>query len=332
MAKLLPSTAGPARPWAARRADDEYGISAEPNWRKIDWPSQLRQVEIGGRSVNYVDMGGDAPGAADRTPVVLVHGLAGQWQNWIENIPRLAQERRMVAPDLPGFGASEMPAERISVSGYARCVEAVCERLGLGRVALVGNSLGGFIAAEVALQFAERVERLVLASAAGITNSNLHRAPALTVGRIAGVLAATTVARHKAMARRPVTRHAALALVARHPMRLRADLAYEALFRGAAKAAFEDAFRASLEYDFRDRLGEVRCPTLIVWGSHDAVLPVRDAEEYERLIPNSRRVVMDDTGHVPQIERPRAFNELLISFLDEPAPEAGGAREVSAAA
>jgi pimeloyl-ACP methyl ester carboxylesterase len=313
--QVLASRARPTAPWHARRADDAYGVSAEPNWREVNWQEHLRQVEIAGRRVNYVDVG-----EGGECPVVLVHGLAGQWQNWLENIPAASRERRVIALDLPGHGRSEMPTERITIPRYGKCVEALCEALDLGRVALVGNSMGGFIASEVAIQFPERVDRLVLVSAAGITTANVFRAPTRTAGRVAAVLAATTAARHRSLASRPVTRHIALTLVARHPSRLKADLAYEGMFKGVGKPGFHDALRASVEYDFRDRLGEIRCPTLIVWGEDDMVLPVRDAREFERLIPGSRSVVMEDTGHVPMLERPTAFNDVLAEFLGEAAP------------
>ncbi len=99
MAKILPSTAAPSLPWHARNADSDYGVSDEPNWRQVDWAAHLHTVQAGPDLVNYVDIG-----EGDATPVVFVHGLAGQWQNWIENIPRLAQDRRVLALDLPGFG------------------------------------------------------------------------------------------------------------------------------------------------------------------------------------------------------------------------------------
>ncbi|MFL5820537.1 MAG: alpha/beta fold hydrolase [Solirubrobacteraceae bacterium] len=308
--RRVPRAAIPATPWAHRKADDDYGVSATPDWRQVDWRAHLRSAQIDGRRVNYVDIG-DGQG----TPVILVHGLSGQWQNWLENIPRISQEHRVIAPDLPGFGLSEPPQWEISISRYARCVEALRERLDLEQVHMVGNSMGGFIAAEVAIQFAAGVERLVLVSAAGLTGPNVYRAPVLTGGRVAAVLTAVTTARHRAMARRPVARHAALALVARHPARLRPDVAWEALMKGAGKPGFHDALRACLEYDFRHRLPEISCPTLIFWGEKDAVLPLRDADEFERLIPDSRKVVMTDTGHVPQLERPAVFNRTLLEFL-----------------
>src|SRR5919206_4227357 len=179
MATILPSKARPATPWSAsRRAGEDYGVHDTPDWRTIDWREHLRSVVIAGRRVNYVEMG-----AGDGPPVVFVHGIAGNWQNWLENIPRVAQERRVIAPDLPGFGASEMPRAEITISSYARCVEALCQQLGLDRIALVGNSMGGFISSEVAIRYPERVERMVLVSAAGISSANVYRAPALLAGR-----------------------------------------------------------------------------------------------------------------------------------------------------
>jgi len=313
--KLVPTTSPPTTPWKARHADEDYGGRAEPNWRDVDWAPHLHQVEIDGAALNYVDIGED-----DGTPVVLVHGLAGQWQNWLENIPAIARRRRVLAPDLPGHGSSAMPRDKISIQGYGQVVDAFCERLGLERVALVGNSMGGFVASEVAIQFPRLVERLVLVSAAGISNANLYRAPALTVGRVARALTVATAARHRWMAARPVTRHLAIALVARHPALLAPDLVWEGLMKGAGKEGFDDAFRACLEYDFRERLGDIRSPTLVVWGENDSVLSVKDAQEFERLIPDSRKVVMEDTGHIPMLERPNAFNELLMGFLSESGP------------
>jgi pimeloyl-ACP methyl ester carboxylesterase len=112
----------------------------------------------------------------------------------------------------------------------------------------------------------------------------------------------------------------ALALVARHPSLLRADLAYEGFIKGAGGPGFESALRACLEYDFRDRLPEIRRPTLIVWGEKDSIIPVRDAQEFERLIPDSRKLVMKDTGHIPMAERPGAFNNVMMEFLSERGP------------
>ncbi len=312
--RLIRPGAAPSAPWHDHDALDDYGQSAEPDWRDTDWLRELNKIEIDGIPFNYVDIG-----SGDCEPVVLVHGLGGQWQNWLENIPRLAERRRVVAMDLPGFGLTPEPDddEKITITRYGRWVNELADRLELGKVDLVGNSMGGYIAAEVAIQFPERVSQLVLVSAAGISSAETIQTPILTFGRIAAAVAANSVTRYRRLAARPVSRHLSLALVARHPRLLKPDLAYEGFFKGGGKPGFGEGLRASLNYDFRDRLPDVKVPTLIVWGERDSIIPTRDADEFERLIEDSRKVVMKDTGHVPMAERPQAFNDVLVDFLDE---------------
>lgn len=268
--------------------------------------------------MRYVDIGsGDAP------PVVFVHGLGGNWQNWLENLPSVAEGRRALALDLPGFGESEMPRWEVSISRYADAVEAWLERVGVGHVAVVGNSMGGFISAELAIRHRERVERLTLAAAAGISSTNLRRRPTMTVARLSVATGALIASRSREIVSRERLRHLVLSPVVRHPRRMRPDLLFE-IMRGSGKPAYLDALEALMGYDFRDRLSRIRCPTLVVWGRDDVLVPVEDAEEYERLIPRARRVVMEDTGHVPMLERPGEFNRHLLGFLAEEAPAVGG--------
>jgi pimeloyl-ACP methyl ester carboxylesterase len=255
-------------------------------------------------------------GSGDLEPVVLVHGLGGQWQNWLENIPRLAQERRVIAPDLPGFGLSEMPEERVTISRYGEFVAALCAQLGLERVALVGNSMGGFVAAETAIQFPPRVERLVLVSSAGITTSDVVQGPLMAGSRVFGLVATRVAASSEKLVVRPRLRVPMFAPIIRYPQRIPADLLHEITYSSGRKG-FVPSLRAILTYDFRDRLPEIRCPTLIIWGGDDMLVPDRDADEFERLIPDSRKVVLEDTGHVAMLERPQTFNDLLVEFLAE---------------
>src|SRR5918997_1924153 len=135
MAKLFVPTARPASVRAARRAGHGYGETAQPDWRQVDWAAHMHTAQIDGAAVNYVDRG-----SGEREPIVFVHGLGGQWQNWLENLPRAALERRVIALDLPGHGATPMPRNKITISGYGRWVDALCETLQLGRVEVVGNS------------------------------------------------------------------------------------------------------------------------------------------------------------------------------------------------
>src|SRR3982751_63102 len=130
-----------------------YGPQGRSAWLDVDWRRHQRYAQIAGRQVNVVTLGGG------ERAVVFIHGLSGSWQNWLENLPSFAARGyRAVGFDLPGFGRAEMPAERISIPGYGRTVDALMERLGIAAAAVVGNSMGGFVGAEVAIQFPARVE------------------------------------------------------------------------------------------------------------------------------------------------------------------------------
>jgi pimeloyl-ACP methyl ester carboxylesterase len=301
----------PTRRRDARDADDDYGVSDRPDWRATDWAAQLRTIDLLGTPVNYVDVG--EPG--DDRPIVFVHGLSGQWQNWLENIPRFAAQRRVVALDLPGFGRSPMPDEKITIDYYGRVVAELCDRLDLAPAVLVGNSMGGYVAAEATLDAPEAVERLMLVSAAGISQHEVPLDRALRVAKFLTLATRASTKQRRAYAARPALRHWMLSAIVRHPTRLRPDAAFEGLLKGANKPGFIDALAACIDYDFRERLPEIGCPTLVVWGRNDMIIPVRDADEFVELIAGSRKLVMEDTGHVPMIERPRAFNDELERFL-----------------
>jgi 4,5:9,10-diseco-3-hydroxy-5,9,17-trioxoandrosta-1(10),2-diene-4-oate hydrolase len=287
--------------------NDGYGPPRDSAWRRIDWRSHLHWVLVDGEPVNYVDIGSGPP-------LLLIHGLAGSWQNWLETIPHFARTHRVVAPDLPGFGESPMPREKISIAGYGRQVDAFCDEVGIERAAVVGNSMGGFVAAEVAIQHPHRVEKLVLVSAAGITIEHQRNDRLLALMRRFefALTWAATHPRPEFMLRRRA-RHAARFVFA-HPDRIPGPLLTENV-RGSGKPGFVDALDALTSYPLRDRLERISVPTLVVWGDSDRLVPTSDADVFEDLIPNARKVVYEDTGHVPQLERPGRFNADVEAFL-----------------
>ena len=292
-------------------ADASYADGDDSTWMSVDWPSMTRKVQVLGRSMNVIDTGGDGP------VIVFVHGLGGRWQNWLLTIPAFMGSHRVIALDLPGFGESEMPAEEISIKGYAKAVDALMGELGVSCAVFVGNSMGGFVAAEVALSFHTRVERLVLVSAAGLSIEYRNREPLMTLARMWAAGATSVGARGDAVVTRPRLRRGALQLVLRYPERLSPQMTYE-LVQGAGAPGFIDALEALLSYSYRDQLSRIEIPVLIVWGRNDMLVPRGDAREYEELIgSNARRVMFEDTGHVPMIERPNAFNALVEEFLAE---------------
>jgi pimeloyl-ACP methyl ester carboxylesterase len=296
-----------------------FGPSTRRRWQEVDWRSHQRWVEVDGNPINTIELGPEEDRGAQ--PLVFVHGLSGSWPNWLEQLPAFAAGHRVITLDLPGFGHSPMPGQEISISGYARVLEQLLAHLGVDAAAVVGNSMGGFIAAELAIAYPQRVERLVLVSAAGISTHN-HRGsvtalPAMrTLERSLMAAAAWTASKSDNVARRARLRDAALGVVVRHPSKLEAALAAEQI-RGAGKPGFMQGLEAVLHYEIRERLREIACPTLIVWGDSDRLISVRDADVFADLIPNSRKVVFGDTGHMSMLERPEAFNALLEEFLAE---------------
>ena len=283
-------------------------------WMDIEWREHLRWVRIQDRFVNVIDVG--------RGPVVIfVHGLSGCWQNWLETIPELARDHRVIAIDLPGFGASQMPEEAISIPGYARMLDDLFDALAMDSATVVGNSMGGFVAADFAIRFPERVERLVLVASAGLSmelmlNERNHGLRArienllfFGLGRLAS--------RSEIVVRNPRLRRALLLLAVAHPERLAAPLVAEQV-NGAGKPGFDDGVAAMARYPIRDRLVEIDCPTLIVWGELDRLVPLRDAAEFEWLIRDARKIVYHDTGHAVMLESPGRFNDDLRAFVDEP--------------
>ncbi len=213
-----------------------------------------------------------------------------------------------------------MPAEDISVSGYADTIDALMTELGIDTAQIVGNSMGGFIGAELAIQHPARVERLVLVAAAGLsieyirtqrTHGLRHRGENVAFFYL-GWLASQS---HIVATRRRL-RSALLLLVAAHPAKLPPALTIEQV-AGSGKPGFSDALDAMLTYPLRDRLEKVACPTLIVWGDKDRLVPVKDAYLFEELIDDARTIIYKDTGHITMMERPARFNADVDAFLGE---------------
>ena len=278
----------------------------------VQWRAHLRWVQLRGRPVNVLDIG-------DGPAVVFLHGLSGCWQNWLQNIPPLAADHRVIALDLPGFGESPMPADPISVSAYARLVVELLDELGVNDATIVGNSMGGFIGCEMAIRFPARVRRLVLvAAAAGLSLRHMrHERKRGLRARSENILffgLGRLAARTDLVVRSRRLRRAMLLLVAAHAERLPGPLIAEQA-HGAGKPGFDDALEAMTAYPIRDRLGEIRCPALIFWGEEDRLVPVRDAAEFEWLILDARKVLYPDTGHMVMLEQPERFNADVRAFI-----------------
>ncbi len=288
----------------------EYGAPGRPGWADVDWTLYRRSAIVEDRKVNYVDLGD--PSAL---PVVFIHGLAGCWQNWLENLLPFASRYRVIALDLPGFGQSEMPRDGISIPAYSHLVHTLLGQLGVADAALVGNSMGGQISVQMAIDHPQLVRSLIPVSPAGI--GTIQNRPELLrpVGRALESVMRGSVSMRELCVRRPGLRRMTLLALAAHPEKLRNELAYE-LMGGAGKPGFTDALYAVTSHDYRDRLGEITAPTLLVWGRSDRLITHRDADRYVKRIPNARKVIIRDTGHMAMLERPAWFNSFVSDFID----------------
>src|SRR3954453_13660172 len=242
-----------------------YGPRGRSRWLDVDWREHQRWVRVEDRWANVISYG-------EGPPVLFVHGLGGSWQKWLGKIPPIPQAgHRAIAVDLPGFGESEMPREKISISGYGRWIESLLEELETGPVALVGNSMGGFIGAETAIKYPAQLERLVLVSAAGITIEHQRNDAAMgflyRTERVSKFMATWLAGHADGISTRPGLRRSLLRFVMAHPDRLPPapppGPRTREQVRGTGKPGFLPALDALTSYPISERLPDIGCPTLI---------------------------------------------------------------------
>jgi pimeloyl-ACP methyl ester carboxylesterase len=307
--------------------DSDYGRRGRSEWLDFPWDRYQHRTRIDGHEANYVDAG-------EGPALVFVHGLGASWQSWLENIPEFARDHRVVAMDLPGFGCSDLPDQDITIEYYANWTFRLLDELGIEAGAVVGNSMGGFIAAEMAIRRPERVQRLAVVSAAVFWQTYRRAQPLVQLARLSDAMVARALIRvTDDVATRPRLRSWALATAGfRYPHLIDKDLAHEMVRSARRTDGFLPALEALADFPLEEELPKISCPALIVWGAHDTLVPVKDAKRMEELIPDSRRVVFERTGHVAMLERPERFNRLLREFLaEQPEQREGAAAEPASA-
>jgi pimeloyl-ACP methyl ester carboxylesterase len=247
-------------------------------------------------------------------PLLLLHGIAGSADEYVDVLPRLGSRYRVYAPDAPGHGHSARPRDyAYDVAAYVEATVGVMDALGLRSVPVVAVSGGGTVALSLALEQAERVERLVLVDAAGLGSgvSWSYRLASLPLSRYAMHLASRRSI--EAFGRSLLYDPTKLpeGWVERRRRIWRTPGAIEAFARTARKSIG----LSGQKVEFSDRLGEVRQPTLIVWGRQDPIIPVAHGVRAARLIPNARLHVFERCGHMPLWEYPEDFVRLVLEFL-----------------
>jgi len=263
--------------------------------------------------------------AGDGPVVLLIHGMAGSSATWNHVMPALAQRFTIVAPDLLGHGESAKPRGEYSLGAHANILRDVLNALGHDRATFVGQSLGGGVVMQMAYQFPERCERLVLVSSGGLGRDVSLLLRALTFPATERVLPLVCNSGVRAAADR-------LADWLRH-VGVRVTPAAEEMWRNYVSLADADTRRAFFRtlravidlggqsVSAADRLYlAAQMPTLIVWGAQDPFIPVEHAIATHAAIPDSRLEIFEGIGHFPHCEAPARFVEVLVDFMTSTAP------------
>ena len=244
------------------------------------------------------------------TPVVFIHGFGASMYGWRHQLPAvLAAGYRVVAFDNRGFGFSDKPSHGYSNAAYARLVVALLDSLGISSAVLVGHSMGGAIAAEVAIAHPDRVRGMVLIDAAGY---GFHWPGVLKVARWPFIGAVATAFRG-----RWITGRILRSTYADPGKVTEADV--DQYYAPVPTPQFSKALRGVLrEFRFdslRGRLAGVQAPTLILWGNADRWISLSDGARFAHELPRSEFVMLERTGHDGPEESPEQVNPVLLAFL-----------------
>jgi pimeloyl-ACP methyl ester carboxylesterase len=249
-------------------------------------------------------------------PIVCIHGLGGTKASFLPTTAALADAYRVVALDLPGFGESDKPLTAAYDAPYfARSVVDLLDALDIERVHLVGNSMGGRVAIELALREPDRVGRLILLSPA-LAWLRERRWKWLLPAQLPrlGLIQPTPRAIVEPIVRRliPGADHGWAAAGVDEFLRSYLDPRGRAAFYTAARNIYMDEPHG--EDGLWTRLAQLSPDAMFVWGRHDALVPPAFRKHVERVLPAARHVELD-CGHVPQVERPRETHAAIREFL-----------------
>lgn len=282
------------------RAMTTKGVEREPATEFV------RSVDILGHRMAYFDRG--------TGPVlVLIHGMFGDHLDWEPVLEPLSASFRVLAVDLPGFGGSDKPDIEYTVEFFARALDAFLDSQHVDECILVGNSFGGEIASFYAQKYPDRVRALVLVSSAGMRLYTEDEQRLVTQKFSEATLLKLTPYLHEFLfapifvtdnetRRRYVEKQNAKLVRPDYP-------SYTRVLAQCGKQAFE--------IDTVSILESLSVPTLLVWGDKDVVFPASQAEAALQRLPNARLILVPDAGHVPQLENPTCFVNIIESFVQE---------------
>jgi pimeloyl-ACP methyl ester carboxylesterase len=273
-------------------------------------------------------------GGRGKPALVFIHGLGSSgYIEWRYNLEEFAGRHRVFAPDLPGFGRSGKPATaRYGIAYFARAIDRYMEARRLREVVLVGTSMGGRVAIEIALKYRHRLAKLVLVDPLGLGRPALQPYyPVMLLPRMGETLIHGVKHAFRLAPAGLLRRFSGRYVGARGDLaRTMSDEYLGQMREMYASSGYPEAYIRTIrslvspraffsgQVDVTARLGEVDMPILLIWGSRDPLFPVAQAGRAHARLPNSRLVVIEDAGHTPQAERPDEFNRALAAFVSQP--------------
>jgi 3-oxoadipate enol-lactonase len=260
----------------------------------------------------------------DGAPVVLLHGATGSPESyWAPQIPVLSQHFEVILMQYPGYGAHEDDDARFSIPNTAAALRALLDELSLETVNLVGLSLGGAVSLQFALDYPERVRRMVLADTlSGIRTERFRRF--LEYALIGAIERGGPDLMYDI--------NAIFAFSERYLVESRDELEETKVgWRTVDVERYTAMLRSILEWSIDDRLGEIEAPALVLWGSEDIELPRVYSERIATALPHAVMSVIEGAGHKSCSDLPDKFNKAVLTFLIDP-PAARGARNTPSAA
>lgn len=262
---------------------------------------QEKFVTVFGAKIRYLEAGDAA-----KPTVIFLHGLGAQAEAWQFNIPALAANYHVIAPDQVGFGKSDKPFLKYRVGTYADFLDKFMSELKIEKAHLVGNSMGGWVAGFMAVKYPNRVEKMILVGAAGLAPKEVdfervYQLNNSTRDEIRAnlklIFASPALQNNEAMVDQFMTQ-----LVVTND--------------GYTISSLIESIKRREDFLDDSLLKAIKKPTLIIWGKQDGLLPVTDAEKFNKEIANSKLVIFDQAGHVPQFEKAAEFNKTVLEFLN----------------
>ncbi len=287
--------------------------------KRVDWDTVRSHVPHSDKS-HFINVDGARVhfqefGDPRNPPIILIHGYTASVYVWHSVAPMIADAGfRVIAIDLIGFGYSEKPSWfEYTINAQARMIARFMDRMGIGKTTVVGSSYGGAVAATLALDYAARVEKLVLVDA--VINDDVKNHPVLRLGAYRGVGAVITPFLIDSRRFMRMRMHNTLAAANHHMI---TDERVENIVRPLSNAEGHRAALATSRNWDATRIEKdahlINHPTLLIWGEDDKVIPVKNGHILYDSILHSRLVVLKDCGHVPQEEKSDMFTEVVTEF------------------